>query len=108
MPTAPDPTPAAPKTALAEPTTALAGQMAALSSELVQDLQLNLEGTAVQQVEQAMRELDVTDSNSIIFFGSKAQAQLTEVSDSMLESVRTKDIGRPATRSTRWSRSSGS
>jgi uncharacterized protein YaaN involved in tellurite resistance len=93
MPTAPDPTPAAPKTALAEPTTALAGQMAALSSELVQDLQLNLEGTAVQQVEQAMRELDVTDSNSIIFFGSKAQAQLTEVSDSMLESVRTKDIG---------------
>lgn len=93
MTTTPDPTPAAPKTALAEPATALAGQMAALSGELVQDLQLNLEGTAVQQVEQAMRELDVTDSNSIIFFGSKAQQQLTEVSDSMLESVRTKDIG---------------
>jgi uncharacterized protein YaaN involved in tellurite resistance len=93
MPTTPDPTPAAPKIALAEPATALAGQMAALSSELVQDLQLNLEGTAVQQVEQAMRELDVSDSNSIIFFGSKAQSQLTEVSDSMLESVRTKDIG---------------
>ncbi|MCB1991071.1 MAG: toxic anion resistance protein, partial [Geminicoccaceae bacterium] len=72
---------------------ALATSMAALSGELVQDLQLNLEGTAVQQVEQAMRELDVTDSNSIIFFGSKAQQQLTEVSDSMLESVRTKDVG---------------
>jgi uncharacterized protein YaaN involved in tellurite resistance len=75
------------------PPTALATQMAVLSGELVQDLELNLEGTAVQQVEQAMAELDVTDSNSIIFFGSKAQAQLTEVSDSMLESVRTKDIG---------------
>ena len=73
--------------------TPLATQIATLSTELVQDLELNLEGTAVQQVEQAMAELDVTDSNSIIFFGSKAQAQLTEVSDSMLESVRTKDIG---------------
>ena len=77
----------------APPSTPLATQMAVFSQELVQDLELNLEGTAVQQVEQAMAELDVTDSNSIIFFGSKAQAQLTEVSDSMLESVRTKDIG---------------
>ena len=75
------------------PPTALATQIDTLSIELVQDLELNLEGTAVQQVEQAMAELDVTDSNSIIFFGSKAQSQLTEVSDSMLESVRTKDIG---------------
>jgi len=90
----PMPSPEASKpTDLAAPPTALAGRMAALSAELVQDLQLDLEGTAVEQVEQAMAELDVSDSNSIIFFGSKAQAQLTEVSDSMLESVRTKDIG---------------
>ncbi len=81
------------KTAVAEPETGLATSMAALSGELVQDLQLDLEGTAVEQVQQAMRELDMTDSNSIIFFGSKAQQQLTEVSDSMLESVRTKDVG---------------
>jgi len=88
------PTITAPTTTTGAPApTALATQIAALSGELVQDLELNLEGTAVQQVEQAMRELDVTDSNSIIFFGSKAQQQLTEVSDSMLESVRTKDIG---------------
>jgi uncharacterized protein YaaN involved in tellurite resistance len=40
-----------------------------------------------------MRELDVTDSNSIIFFGSKAQQQLSTISDTMLENVRTKDIG---------------
>ncbi len=85
--------PAAAPPAVAQPTTALAGQIAALSNELVHDLELNLEGTDVEKVEKAMAELDVNDSNSIIFFGSKAQAQLTEVSDSMLELVRTKDIG---------------
>jgi uncharacterized protein YaaN involved in tellurite resistance len=93
MSTTPEPKPAAAPVVTAQPTTALAGQIAALSNELVHDLELNLEGTDVEKVEKAMAELDVTDSNSIIFFGSKAQAQLTEVSDSMLESVRTKDIG---------------
>ena len=93
MTTPPEKTPVAEPVATAASPTPLATQLATLSTELVQDLELNLEGTAVQQVEQAMAELDVTDSNSIIFFGSKAQAQLTEVSDSMLESVRTKDIG---------------
>ena len=93
MTTPPEKTPVAEPVATAASPTPLATQIATLSTELVQDLELNLEGTAVQQVEQAMAELDVTDSNSIIFFGSKAQAQLTEVSDSMLESVRTKDIG---------------
>lgn len=93
MSTTPEPKPAAAPVVTAQPTTALAGQLAALSNELVHDLELNLEGTDVEKVEKAMAELDVTDSNSIIFFGSKAQAQLTEVSDSMLESVRTKDIG---------------
>jgi uncharacterized protein YaaN involved in tellurite resistance len=33
------------------------------------------------------------DTKSIIFFGTKAQEQLTQISDSMLEEVRTKDIG---------------
>jgi uncharacterized protein YaaN involved in tellurite resistance len=93
MTTTPESMPSVPRTTVAEPTTALAGQLAALSGELVHDLQLDLEGTAVEQVNKALAELDVTDSNSIIFFGSKAQSQLTEVSDSMLESVRTKDIG---------------
>jgi uncharacterized protein YaaN involved in tellurite resistance len=93
MTTPPEKTPEAATATPVATATPLATQMAVFSQELVQDLELNLEGTAVQQVEQAMAELDVTDSNSIIFFGSKAQAQLTEVSDSMLESVRTKDIG---------------
>jgi uncharacterized protein YaaN involved in tellurite resistance len=93
MPATSNPSPAVPTTTAPQPATALAGQIAALSNELVHDLELKLEGTEIEKVEQAMAELDVTNSNSIIFFGSKAQAQLTEVSDSMLESVRTKDIG---------------
>ncbi len=38
-------------------------------------------------------EIDINDSNSIIFFGSKAQEQLTMISDQMLEGVRSKDVG---------------
>jgi uncharacterized protein YaaN involved in tellurite resistance len=46
-----------------------------------------------QQVATLMAELNLRDSNSIIFFGSKAQEQLTTVSDQMLEGVRNKDSG---------------
>ncbi len=38
-------------------------------------------------------QLDLRDSHSIIFFGSKAQEQLTIISDSLLEGVRNKDAG---------------
>lgn len=71
----------------------LGDQLAVLKRELTQDLQIELEGPIEEQVRKAMAELDVTDSNSIIFFGSKAQQQLTTISDTMLENVRTKDIG---------------
>ena len=71
----------------------LTSSIAALSSELVEGLQLDIDGTTTEQVQKALAELNVEDSNSIIFFGSKAQQQLTAVSDSMLETVRTKDIG---------------
>jgi len=40
-----------------------------------------------------LKELDLTDSQSVLFFGAKAQEQLTQVSDRMLEGVRAKDIG---------------
>ena len=36
---------------------------------------------------------NVDDSRSVLFFGSRAQEQLTSVSDSMLERVRSKDVG---------------
>jgi len=46
-----------------------------------------------QRIDNLMREINLGDSNSIIFFGSKAQQELTTISDSMLEGVRNKDLG---------------
>ena len=40
-----------------------------------------------------LAELDLDDTHSILFFGSRAQDELTTVSDRMLERVRTKDLG---------------
>lgn len=71
----------------------LADQLAVFGQELAGDLQIDLIGPVEQQVRQVMGEVDVTDTNSIIFFGSKAQQQLTTISDTMLENVRTKDMG---------------
>jgi uncharacterized protein YaaN involved in tellurite resistance len=48
---------------------------------------------APAEVADALAELDLSDSHSILFFGSRAQEQLTTVSDSMLERVRVKDVG---------------
>jgi len=45
------------------------------------------------RVDRLMDEIDLSDTNSIIFFGSKAQQELTTISDSMLEGVRNKDLG---------------
>ena len=44
-------------------------------------------------VNQYMSTIDLDDSQSIIFYGSKAQEQLTTISDRMLEGVKNKDIG---------------
>jgi len=44
-------------------------------------------------VNKYMSELDMSDTNSIIFFGSKAQQELTAISSTMLEGVRNKDVG---------------
>ena len=82
--------PAAPATPAAEE---LAVAVAVLDRELVQDLEIKLDGPVAEQIDRAAKELDLDDTNSIIFFGSKAQAQLTTISDSMLEQVRTKDVG---------------
>lgn len=45
------------------------------------------------RIDRALAELDIRDSNSIMFFGARAQEQLTVVSDTMLEGVRNKDVG---------------
>ncbi|MGI9304878.1 MAG: toxic anion resistance protein [Gammaproteobacteria bacterium] len=45
------------------------------------------------KIESLINEIDMHDSNSIIFFGSKAQQEITTISDNMLEGVRNKDTG---------------
>jgi uncharacterized protein YaaN involved in tellurite resistance len=75
------------------PTQELAQSIKALAGELTQDLELKVDGDAAAQVATAMSEIDLSDTKSILFFGTKAQQQLTSISDMMLEDVRTKDIG---------------
>ncbi len=48
-------------------------------------------------IDQYLSDIDLNDSKSIIFFGSKAQEQLTTISDRMLEGVKNKDIGSAGT-----------
>lgn len=44
-------------------------------------------------IEQAMSELDLANSNSVMFFGTAAQGAVTSVADEMLDGVRNKDSG---------------
>jgi len=48
---------------------------------------------AKARIDKALAELNVKDSNSVIFFGARAQEQLTSISENMLEGVRNKDTG---------------
>lgn len=45
------------------------------------------------RVQQLLNEINVSNTQSILFFGSKAQEQLTTISDRMLDGVKNKDIG---------------
>jgi uncharacterized protein YaaN involved in tellurite resistance len=75
------------------PTQELAQSLESLATELTQDLELKLEGDTATQIATAMSEIDLSDTKSLLFFGTKAQQQLTSISDMMLEEVRTKDLG---------------
>ena len=48
---------------------------------------------AADAIRSRMAEIDITDSASIIGFGSRAQADLQAISQSMLTDVKTKDVG---------------
>jgi uncharacterized protein YaaN involved in tellurite resistance len=50
-------------------------------------------GAERAEIERAMAEIDIEDSNSILFFGTATQTQVTSVADEMLEGVRNKDTG---------------
>ena len=45
------------------------------------------------EIEKRIGELDMTNTQSIVMFGSSAQAELQEISQSMLQDVRNKDVG---------------
>ncbi|WP_299848707.1 toxic anion resistance protein [uncultured Roseovarius sp.] len=45
------------------------------------------------EITKRMAEIDMSDTQSIVSFGSNAQAELQEISQSMLQGVRNKDVG---------------
>jgi uncharacterized protein YaaN involved in tellurite resistance len=45
------------------------------------------------RIEQLLAEIDLGDSNSVVLFGARAQGELTNISEQMLEGVRNKDAG---------------
>ena len=49
--------------------------------------------TTTVEITKRMNEIDIADTQSIISFGSGAQAELQEISQSMLAGVRNKDVG---------------
>lgn len=51
------------------------------------------EGEQRAEIERRMAEIDLTNTQTIIKFGSGAQTELTAISDEMLAGVRNKDIG---------------
>ena len=47
-----------------------------------------------ERIDALINEINMEDANSVIFFGSKAQEKVTEISDKMLDGVKNKDLGR--------------
>ncbi|MEI4197119.1 toxic anion resistance protein [Roseovarius sp. E0-M6] len=45
------------------------------------------------EIQRRMDEINMSDTNSIVSFGSAAQAELQQISQSMLQGVRNKDVG---------------
>ena len=45
------------------------------------------------EIERRMAEIDVTNTGSVVSFGSSAQAELQQISQAMLQGVRNKDVG---------------
>jgi len=46
-----------------------------------------------EQIRSRMSQIDMTDTNSIVTFGSSAQSELQQISQSMLDGVKNKDVG---------------
>ncbi len=46
-----------------------------------------------EEIRRRMAEIDLSDTGSIVSFGSRAQGELQQISQSMLQGVRNKDVG---------------
>ena len=51
------------------------------------------DATTSAEIQKRMAEIDLTDTGSIVAFGSSAQGELQQISQSMLAGVRNKDVG---------------
>jgi uncharacterized protein YaaN involved in tellurite resistance len=51
------------------------------------------EAPVAETIRKRMNEIDMTDTNSIVSFGSGAQAELQQISQAMLAGVKNKDVG---------------
>ena len=49
--------------------------------------------TTTAEIEKRIGEIDMSDTNSIVAFGSSAQVELQEISQAMLADVKNKDVG---------------
>lgn len=88
-----------PVTAMQEPVLQINIDPSAKVNEFVPDLQMDLvdspesSSSENEDISQLLAEINLDDSKSILFFGSKAQEQLTTISDKMLEGVKNKELG---------------
>ena len=64
-----------------------------LAESVHADLEIDLKSKDPARIVELMTELDMTDTHSVIYFGTKAQEKLSTISDNMLEGVRNKDVG---------------
>ncbi len=78
--------------AVAEEVTALTAQALAMPRAEIVVLD-EADAATRAEIERRIAEIDLSDTQSIIKFGSSAQNRLTELSDQMLEGVRNKDVG---------------
>ena len=70
------------------------GRELVLSSGIGEDLEIDLEGKSDAEKILAYRKtLDMENTNSIIFFGTSAQQEVTNIAENMLQGVRNGDTG---------------
>jgi uncharacterized protein YaaN involved in tellurite resistance len=83
------------KTATATEVAVIPGTEITTTKEINQEIVAynKIDAAEKKEVDAIIGEIDMNDRSSIIFFGSKAQEQMSTISERMLEGVRNKDLG---------------